>query len=196
MASAAPFIVVSLPRSRSAWMAHFLAFGGRYAVGHDTLVECNSIAQFISGFRLMAGTCETGAVLGWRIIRQVMPEVKLVTVRRPVHEVAASFARFGIPVDEKELEARAAMLDALAQQPGVLALEYDTLSHHEICQQLFSFCLGEELPDDWYSLLVQTNIQIDMNARMQQLIRRQPQIAALKAEVLARSGGLVCHSLN
>ena len=107
MASAAPFIVVSLPRSRSAWMAHFLAFGGRYAVGHDTLVECNSIAQFISGFRLMAGTCETGAVLGWRIIRQVMPEVKLVTVRRPVHEVAASFARFGIPVDEKELEARA-----------------------------------------------------------------------------------------
>ena len=99
-------------------------------------------------------------------------------------------------MDEKELEARAAMLEALSQQPGALALQYDTLSDPEVCGQLFNFCLGEELPGDWWQLLVNTNIQIDMAARMAQLVRRRPALEAMKAEVLARSGGLPCSKQN
>ena len=59
-----PFLVFGLPRSRTAWLSHFLA-PSPGAVGHDTGIDCKSISDFIGQFYgrdRLAGTCETGAI--------------------------------------------------------------------------------------------------------------------------------------
>ena len=65
-----PFIVLSLPRSRSAWISAFLSYGGRKC-GHDLAPTCGTMAEFVAMFGGggYAGTAETGAVVGWKAIR-------------------------------------------------------------------------------------------------------------------------------
>src|ERR1700691_5659915 len=94
--SHAPFIVFSLPRSRSPWIARFLSYGGR-PCGHDLATECASLDEFATLLRgPYVGTVETGAVVGWRALRRRLPEARMAVIRRPVPEVYASLARFGL----------------------------------------------------------------------------------------------------
>lgn len=181
------FLVLSLPRSRSLWMAHFLRYAGR-VVPHDLATECASIEEFKSKLSLCDGSCETGAVLGWRLLRRELPELKLVVVRRPWPEVIVSLFGQGVQLASyDELIARAAQLDLLAQQDGVLVLEYRELWDPEACRVLFEHCL--ELPFDWqwWSYWAGQNVQIDMSWRLQRLAQNHERLEAFKAEVAERS---------
>lgn len=186
----APFFVLSLPRSRSAWMSHYLSYDGA-RVGHDTLVECDNVAQFLSQFSEsgLAGSCETGAMVGWRLLKQKLPEARICVVLRDVADVAVSLAKQGLLVDTRELEARAAMLEMLAEQPGVLVLEYDELSLPEVAGALFEFCLERPFDFGWWERMENINIQLDFGARVDRLRSRAPALAALKAEVISMTKG-------
>ena len=70
------FLILSLPRSRSKWLSCFLSPPGRDC-GHDLIVGCGSLADFSKALALRVGSCETGAMVGWKLVRQVMPEVRL-----------------------------------------------------------------------------------------------------------------------
>lgn len=164
-------------------MAHYLRYGA-FPVGHDTLIECNSISDFTRQFTsgLLLGSCETGAMLGWRLVRELLPEARIVVVRRDLGEVAVSLARKGLLVEREELEAREAMLELAAQQPGALQLSYEDLGMAEGAARLFEFCL--EIPFDygWWEYCNAVNIQVDMAARQARLMERQEALAGLKLE--------------
>lgn len=183
------FLILSLPRSRSAWMSHWLRYAGK-VVGHDVAVECASIGDFRAKLALMDGSCETGAVLGWRLIREQMPEAKLVIVLRPVGEVVASLAKFGVEALPGELEQRYLMLTMVANLPGTLVLSYSQLSDPLMCQVLWEHCL--ELPFDWqwWSQYQALHIEVNMRTRLQRLASNAPRLEALKAEVAAAGAGI------
>lgn len=167
-------------------MSHFLRYGGA-AVGHDTLLECDSVEAFLQQFSSgeLAGSCETAAVLGWRLIKQMMPDARIAVVRRDSGDVAVSLAKQGLVVDPQELEARAAMLDHVAEMPGVLNVQYEALSNPMVASSLFEFCLLKPFDFAWWESFDSTNIQIDMPTRIARLQQRQGAIAGLKAEVIA-----------
>lgn len=190
-----PFIILSLPRSRSAWLAHFLRYSGR-AVHHDLATECSSVGDFKAKLRLLDGTVETGAVLGWRLIREELPEAKLVVVRRDFREVGLSLAKFGLQPPWHELIQRAMMLDAVSEVPGVLTIEYSALDDPLVCKALFEFCL--DLPFDWawWQQFHTTNIQVNMPRRLAHLAANYANLEAFKLEVSTKSqllpGGPLC----
>lgn len=186
------FIVFSLPRSRSAWMAHFLRYGGS-TCGHDIATSCSSVAEFKEKFYLLAGTCETGAVLGWRVLREEFPKAKFVVVKRDPMEVWSSLLSFGIEADLDDLVRKWVLLDVVSALPGTLTLDYDSLRHPEPCKQLFELCL--DLPFDWlwWQTLSETNIQVNMGQRLQQLALNYPKIQHLKAEIAGRTAALGEH---
>lgn len=193
-----PFLVLSLPRSRSAWLSHFLAYDGR-RVGHDLALDCDSIENFLKPFVAgLAGSCETGAVLGWKVLRQRLPMARLALVRRPLAEVLFSLERFGLDFDESDLFLKNELLDLVSSLPGVRSWDFDDLRGELACQQLFEFCLGEPFDRDWWWELHFTNIQVDMKARWAKIQSRQPQMLALRAEIAAASlllpGGAPCRS--
>lgn len=179
-----PFIVFSLPRSRSTWTSRFLSYGGRKC-GHDLATECDSVHRFATMIRgEYAGTAETGAVVGWRAIRVLMPEAKIAVVRRPVCEVHDSLARFGLgsKMLMDELEERNAMLDHVAQLPGVRSFAFADLDDIEACSALFEHCLGVPFDWEWWEGLANVNVQVDVPEQLRKLVNNADGIAALKVD--------------
>lgn len=195
------FIIFSLPRSRSKWISHFLSYQGAVC-GHDTAASCGSVEQFLAKFgqKDFVGTCETGAVLGWKLIRHCMPKAKLIVVRRPVDQIIRSLAQQQVWVDPGEMQVRGAMLDALSRAPGVKTITYEQLEQLEVCKWLFEHCLDLAFDFEHWQSLASTNIQIDMRQRMELLSRNALAIAAFKKEVLSATasltGGALCPGLN
>lgn len=181
------FAVFSLPRSRSSWLKHWLSNAAGLPVGHDMAIESDSIDDFLEklSFRV-CGTCETGAVEAWPILRGALPNCRIVTVRRDLSEVIASLVAGGFDAPVDVLTRRAEQLDILSKQPGVLAVDYRELSDPRVCARLQEHCLGT--PFNWpvWELADRINIQIDAPERRALLDARQGRIAELKQELAAR----------
>lgn len=184
------FLIFSLPRSRSAWLAWYLSYPPA-EVGHDLLVGCKSVSEFETRFSTLRGSVETGAMLGWRLIRRRLPDVKLLVVFRSVEQVMASFAKLGIQIDRAELEFRFDLLIQLAAEPGVEAVHFDQLDDPICGKWLFEYCLEEEWDWSWFSRASRTNIQIDFPNRLAQLYANQTALAGLKSEVEVESRKLM-----
>lgn len=178
-----PFIVFSLPRSRSTWLSMFLSYDGR-EIGHDIGPDCASVADFFA--RLGDGTCETGAAFAWPVIRRLRPDIRFVVVRRDPFEVNESLERFGIRNQLIEMQRRSDHLEDIAGLPGTLTVSYEDLAKPNVCGALFEHCLDEPFDHGWWNRLDPLNIQVDMPKQLAKLIRNGDRIAALKAEVEAR----------
>lgn len=182
------FFVLSLPRSRSKWLSEFLSFAGR-TCGHDLIVDCKSEKEFEIAVERYDGTCETGAMLGWKVLRTRWPNARIVTVHRPIIEVYRSFRAMGIEVSLDDLAIKEQLLLACAQSPGVLSVTFDQLESFEICGAIFAHCLDLGLEPDYWSEMSRRNIQIDMRARIEKLQRNALGLAAFRASVVASQNG-------
>lgn len=181
------FVVLSLPRSRSAWCKHFLSYCGEQ-VGHDLATKSSSVADFKSQLAGLTGTCETGAVLGWRLIREELPGIRLAVIRRDPVDVYKSLLKFGIDSDLDDLVRKWVLLDVVSALPGVVTVQYPELADPLACKLLFEHCL--DLPFDWkwWDLMHRTKIEIDMGARLREIIANRARQESFKAEVMLRTG--------
>ena len=182
-------------------MAAFLSYRGAI-VGHDIGIECRKFDDFVAKLSGggMVGTCETGAMIAWNLIRHCMPGVRLVTVRRPRSEVIASLERFGFSDLEDEMARRDAQLDIIGGLTGTLNLTFKELANQSSCRKLFEFCLGEPFDRAWWARMAAENIQVNMQDRVRRLHTNYPHIEALKKEIAQRqaklSGGAPCPALH
>lgn len=194
-----PFIVMALPRSRTAWMSKFLSYPPR-SCAHDLVLECSSIQEYLEALGRFDGTIETGAMLGWRVLRKRMPLARIAVVRREKKEVLASLAKFGINWAEPEMNVRDDLLASIAQAPGVLSLRYEELNTREGCKALFEHCLEIPFDSEWWEAAQNLNIQIDMRARLEEIASKQHQLLAFREEIRLENekidGGLSCLGLN
>lgn len=185
---ASPFIVLALPRSRTAWMAHWLSYPGK-RVGHDIAIECKSVSQFLQSYSNgMDGTIETGAMLGWRLLKHEIPNLTTLVVMRKPDDVIQSLARnglFGQQIEE-EIWSRYHMLAGIVQCEDVKHLFWEELDQKEARKKVFELLLEIEFDDEWDERFAMTNIQIDFGARMEQLMRNHERIAAFKNEIVQK----------
>ena len=177
----APFIVFSLPRSRSTWLGVFLSRPDAIC-GHDIGPTCDHPGEFIAKLREeVVGTCETGAAFAWKLIRRELPEARFAVIRRDPAEVVRSLERCGVTGQEGEIWGRARDLDRICAEPGTLAIDYADLARPEVCAALYRHCRGEPMPRAWWAALDPVNIQVDMGRQLGMLAARRTQIEALKA---------------
>lgn len=174
-----PFIVFALPRSRTAWLAHWL-HGEAHPVGHDISIECDSPGAFVESFANgMRGTVETGAIVRWREIRKALPEAKLVTIRRPVGEVHMSLRSRGVDILD-ELLYREKCLKELEQSTNCSSYAFESLAEPDVRRHLWAELLPEApffpLID---RLLARVNIQVNFAERLTHLTRRRSAISDL-----------------
>ena len=201
-AKAKPFLVFGMPRSRTAWLSHFLA-PSPGAVGHDTAIDCKTIGDFISQFYgrdRLAGSCETGAMMAWRIIRHRMPEAKLVVIQRPVSAVAFSLGRCGLYPGLLELEHRKTYLEAISRLDGTKTISFNQLARKDVCEFLYQFCNGEAPAKGRWEYFADFNIQVSMPERLAKLQANAKALAELKGSVMKEtaviSAGEQCLRLN
>ncbi len=162
------FLVLALPRSRTFWLSQFLSHGG-WQCGHDQLRYCRSFDDVRSWLaQPRTGTVETVGAPFWRLIPRLAPDVRLVTIRRPVVEVVDSWARTGLRFDVTKMTKVMQQVDRKLDQleyrlAGVQRFDYDELAEESVCARLFEHCL--QLPHDhgWWRHLSAMNLQINLD---------------------------------
>src|SRR5215472_4031641 len=126
------FIIYCLPRSRSAWLVHFLNYPFTYPlqpVAHDVAPLCKSVEGFIKAYKEegMYGSVEIGGMIGWQVIRQELPDLKTIVMRRPLQDVYNSIAALGYTANLTSLAEYDAILDLIAKQKGVHSINSSDL---------------------------------------------------------------------
>jgi len=177
-----PFIVLSLPRSRSYWLSRLLDYPG-VGCGHDTLVNCRRVEDFFDNFyRGLGGTVETAGMLGAELMRARYPDARFVVIVRSPVDVATSLARFNISDEQAELKQRQDMLLQVAQWPGTWVIPAQSLDDDDTVKSLFEHCTGKPFDWEWYGKFKGQNLQINMPARFDFLARNHALLEGLKAE--------------
>jgi len=179
-----PFVIFSMPRSRSAWISRFLSWGDWHC-GHEELLHQRSLEDVQSWLgQPCTGTVETAASPFWRILRTLQPDVRVVVVRRPVDEVVASFMRLPLGYQEATLrplmERTAAKLDQIERRwPGVLAVTFEDLATEAGCRRVWEHVLPYPHQPDWWAAVSLVNIQVDMRVLVRRFRAYQPQLEKL-----------------
>jgi hypothetical protein len=135
----------------------------------------------------MRGTVETGSMIAWDKILDLMPMLNLAVVKRPIWQVLHSLLRFGLAPPVEDLIRRDELLDEISDLPDTLTLQYDELETESGCKKLFEHCLATPFDHGWWDLLRNINIQVEMPAKIAQLEKNAQYIAALKADLARRN---------
>ncbi len=167
-----PFVVFSLPRSRSAWLSQFLTYG-EWVCGHEELRHMRSIDDVQAWFsQPNIGTAETAGAPWWRLLDKFAPNARVLVVRRPRDEVAESLLKIaGTQFDRAGLDALLLKLDRSLDQiearlPNVLSVSFDSLNEEDTCAAVFEHCLQQPHDLDHYARMAPVNIQINLPAMM------------------------------
>lgn len=163
-ANAAPFVVLGLPRSRTAWLAAFLSHGG-WTCHHEPSVGFRDLSDLTALLDTpRTGVSDSGLTLLWRHVVVACPDVRIVAVRRFLPDVIASGRRVGLSGGEWILPRIEKALCEVEALPGTLHVAYADLDRRDVCDNLFRFCLDMPLPDAWWERFRETNIQADIAA--------------------------------
>ncbi len=163
------FVVLGLPRSRTAWFSRFLTYRDWYC-GHEQLRYMRSLGDVRAWLsQPNTGTAETGAAPFWRIFQKYSPGIKILTVRRPIEEVVHSLMNAGLAADHKTLTHMVTALDRKLDQvegrmPNVLSVKYHELAQENVCAAAFEHCLPYSHDSEWFKALTDLNVQINFQA--------------------------------
>jgi hypothetical protein len=165
------FLVLALPRSRTFWLSKFLSYGD-HVCGHEESRHLRSIddAKIWLGQKFN-GSAETAIAPFWRLLHKANPDLRIVTVHRPVADAVESFMALDLcgigDMDEARLTSRMLYLDHKLRQiakrvPGVLSVEYDDLGDAETVKAVFEHCLPYRFDEAWWRQLQPQNLQCNM----------------------------------
>jgi hypothetical protein len=175
------FFVLALPRSRTKWMSGYLSYRDWHC-GHDELQHCRSLEDVQAWWtQPNIGTCETSAAPFWRLFR---PDLRIVTVRRPVMDVLASVIREVPGCDPvtvgRLLRAADLKLNQIeARIPGVLSVKFDDLDHEITCARVFTHCLPYPHDHDWWASWNATRVSGNLRAQCRYATAYLPQLQKL-----------------
>lgn len=188
MSDVSPFIILSLPRSRTFWLSKFLTYGGWHC-GHDELRHVRTLADVNSWLsQPFTGTVETAAAPFWRLIPS---NVRIVIVRRPVEQVVDSMmasmsaGTFDCGSMTRLMRRQNAKLTQVAERTKCVQIGFEQLSNETACRELFEYCLPYDFDREWWRNISSINLQISMPEFMRYIISHKPQIdgAAYQAKV-------------
>jgi hypothetical protein len=179
-----PFIVLALPRSRTKWCAEFLSYGDWHC-GHDELQHCRSLEDCRAWYRQpCVGTVETAAAPFWRLIAHEWPDMRIVTIRRPVAAVLASVVRVIPACDRAVMRTTLMALDRKLDQiearvPGALRIDYGELATERGCVRLFEHCLPYDHDPVWWAWRQSERISGNLAAQVRYCRAYLPQLEKL-----------------
>ena len=183
------FIVYGTPRSRTFWLSRYLSVG-EWSVGHDEARRARSLDDVRAWLGMeWTGTVETAAAPFWRLVHGMKPDLRSVTVRRPIPEIMDSLYRLNLTFDPARMERMLwgieRKLDQIeARVPGVLAVTFADLGTEAGCARVFEHCLGFAPPPGWWGMMDPLNIQENVRAILRYHVANDPQIK--KCAALAR----------
>ena len=180
-----PFIVFSLPRSRSYWLSKFLS-RGEYQCAHDQMRFMRGMDDVRSWLAQdFTGAAEPSAALWWRTVRLIRPDIRVLVVRRPVQEVVESLMQLDMRgicnFDQARLTRMLQRLDRALDRIEdrwlhSRSVRYEDLATEAACARVFEHCLPYKHEPKWWAAMSPINLQCDMRATMRYMLGHRSQI--------------------
>lgn len=162
------YLILTTPRSRSAWLSLALTHGPSWCL-HEALVEAGGpfgLPRLLAELDAPhAGAC--GSDLGpfYPQLRRLLPvrdnrRLRLVVVERDTDEWVASLERLGWPCPEQVVDATLAGLRA-AEADGALRVRWHDLDDR--AAEVYAHCTGERPDPSWrrrLRMLQRLNVQL------------------------------------
>lgn len=126
------------------------------------------------------GSVETAAAPFWRLV----PNVRSVTVRRPVDEVVESIRKL-VQLNSWDgfahyMQRLSNKLDQIEKRvPNVLRVTYDELQTEAACQAVFEHCLPYQHDSAWWQAMAPINLQCHFHHIMLYMQVYEPQLVKL-----------------
>ena len=161
-------------------MSCFLNYGD-WQCGHDEIRHCRSLDDVKSWLaQPCTGSVETGGAPFWRLLLHYRPDVRIVTIRRPVEDVVRSLRATGVVFDAT-LEPLMRRLDHKLDQverraPGVRSFTYEDLRTESACATLFEHCLSCQHDHARWQTFVRTNMQVNLHHTVRYFIAHRTQL--------------------
>lgn len=190
-----PFLVLSLPRSRSTWLSRFLSYGDWHC-GHDELRQMRQMEDIRSWLsQPMTGSVETAAAPFWRLALHICPTLRIVTIRRDPAEAAKSAVRAGLAHDLATTTERFGQLDhklgQIERRTGARSFRYEDLAREGVCADLFEHLLPYRHDSAHWAALDRQNVQINAPALNRYVTAHWTQIERLGAIARQKSRALL-----
>ena len=200
----APFVILGTPRSRTAWLAKFLAFEGRRVL-HEPSTDFRSVNDLYALLedRLLAGISDSMLTLRWRDVVNAAPEARIVVVFRPHDEIMMSLTHLFIcnsgqqsaePLDHRirEYQRRvdrllhqiATAIDEMSASVPVLTVPFSALDAEATADLVFRYCIREPLPPEWWHAWRGENVQADFGASLARAAANAEGLRAVYPELL------------
>lgn len=146
----APFVILALPRSRTAWLATWLTYGDRRC-HHDAL----AIAHSRDALRRLThggnGLAETSGMALPRVLHDTLPDARYLIVRRDPAHVAASLERLGAAASRTVVQRGVLELDKatryLVPRAPTMEVGFETLDDPQCLDTVWRFLRGDA--QDW-----------------------------------------------
>jgi hypothetical protein len=179
--------VMSLPRSRTAWMAQTF-YPGLYTM-HDPLKACESIAelqQFVDSHLHEAleyhrehpvAVIDTSAVFFYPEINLRFPRARYLFVRRRMEDVQHSLAKAGQPTEmirEANKHYTAARTLANVDKHATMVVQYEDLNDVRVLHNMWRFmgALGDP-GEGYFERMLGQNIQIPFEQQQRETDRHK-----------------------
>jgi hypothetical protein len=173
-----PYIIYSLPRSRSFWLSKFLTYGD-WQCGHDELMHCRSLDDVTAWLsQECTGTVETSAAPHWRLAQHVTT----VTIRRSVGEVIDSLRKMNVEWNgnlPEIIEGLDRKLDQIEKRIPCISIPYWELKSEDVCKQLFEYLLPYKHDINWWATLDAMNLQINFKHMLRRYHAYESQLIKL-----------------
>jgi len=185
------YIVVTPPRSRSAWLATFLTYHNSYCF-HEVIPEVANIRELPAFFNRVdfphVGTVDNGAAHFSKKLLETFDEraCKFVVIRRREAEVFKALADINLPTTVEYVKGITAGMDnIMAARPSSLELDYAELKKDETWEKIWTYCIAP-VPESrrWpfemrVEQLKRTSIVLDLESENTRLERLFPNVESL-----------------
>lgn len=143
-----PFVILGMPRARTAWLAQFLSYGERVCL-HEPSRNWAGADDLHAALDNGFGLSDSMLTLRWRDIAVHVPAAPVVVVHRSKGDVLSSFRRAGLWHDRLPAVLNAidhAIDDLTDALPAALHVPFDAMHQHDVCARVFTHCLGGVMP--------------------------------------------------
>lgn len=159
----APFLIIGLPRSRTAWLSNFLTHGSIFC--HHELVGRDGLDSLWTEFQYLEaefiGNSDTLQVMYLDEIMGNHPECKIVVVKRHPADVCLSMSALGFRSTYLAVTRLLPHVHAAALLPGALSVNFEDLSKESTMRSIQDHVApGEPFDSARHSALQRLNVQL------------------------------------